>query len=143
MIPREGLPLVKTLAAGTEQYDPCDTDGSTDLAWGVRYYWRVAEYDGSYTYPGNVWNFMMGDHVVVDEMESVSPDWSGGGNGSASEYHSIEDTGSPYRILTPPAPNQQRALQVDYDNSFWVFRFTGIFEEGVDEPKKPSLAVRS
>ncbi|MBN2455813.1 MAG: transposase, partial [Sedimentisphaerales bacterium] len=34
-------------------------------------------------------------------------------------------------------------LEISMAGAFWLFGLTGIFKDGVDEPKKPSLAVLS
>jgi hypothetical protein len=92
------------------------------LSFGVTYYWRIDEFNGSTNTQGLVWSFTLGDIVVVDDMESYTP-------GSSSPhpisdewiYGTTNQTGSVLNLgIVPgdPVHQGQQSMKYMYWNGY-------------------------
>ncbi|MEJ2702909.1 MAG: hypothetical protein P8Z79_10760 [Sedimentisphaerales bacterium] len=89
-------------ALGAESYDP----GLLEL--GTTYYWRVDEVYNGTPVRGPVWNFTVGDYLLVDDFESYTDDDAGGQAiwQTWIDGFGIADNGAQVGYLMPPYAEQ-------------------------------------
>lgn len=124
-----GTALADTVTGSS--YDP----GSLGLVYGQTYYWKVNEVNEAgdpNVWEGDIWNFTLIGHLVVDDFESYTDDspnrifqaWLDGfgytdpvavpGNGTGS---TVGNTDAPFAERTVVHGGRQ-AMPMDYNNTF-------------------------
>jgi len=92
------------------------------LLLGATYYWRVDEVWTGSSSKGKVWSFTVVDNIVIDDMESYTPnphyifdtwlDGSGDVNGVGGN-----GTGSTIELAAEPVHGGVKSMHYDYDNT--------------------------
>jgi len=102
--------------------DPCAYDPTGDLELNETYYWRIDEVNEPNVWKGMVWEFTVGNFLVLDDFESYNIDlddlyWFYGGNWLDGIDNS---TGSTLLLGVEPEPTHSgvQSLMCVYQNKF-------------------------
>jgi len=102
--------------------DPCEYDPPSNLELNKTYYWRIDEVNEPNVWKGMVWEFTVGNFLVLDDFESYNDDlddlyWFYGGNW----LDGIDNgTGATIYLGIPPDPTHSgdQSLTYIYQNTY-------------------------